>query len=77
MFSSLKKLFPHVTKGSWNFSESGHGKGAPDGIGAVLRRTADNIIRQGKDIVDAHKFYEILTQEDLIVKLWNITLEDK
>ena len=30
--------------GSWNFSEAGHGKGAVDGVGGVLNRTADDII---------------------------------
>lgn len=37
---------------SWNYSESGHGKGAPDGVGAVLKRTADKIVSQGKDVPD-------------------------
>ncbi|WAR24724.1 hypothetical protein MAR_038393 [Mya arenaria] len=27
--------------GSWNFMEAGHGKGAPDGVGAALKRNAD------------------------------------
>ena len=35
---------------AWNYSESGHGKGAPDGIGAVIKRTADRLVAQGKDI---------------------------
>ena len=26
--------------GSWNFFEAGHGKGAPDGVGATLKKTA-------------------------------------
>ncbi|GBM80293.1 hypothetical protein AVEN_75205-1 [Araneus ventricosus] len=31
----------------WHFSETGHGKGAPDVVGGTLKRTADNIIAQG------------------------------
>uniref|UniRef100_A0A6P7GCH1 Uncharacterized protein LOC114340520 n=1 Tax=Diabrotica virgifera virgifera TaxID=50390 RepID=A0A6P7GCH1_DIAVI len=34
----------------WHYSESGHGKGAPDGIGGCLKRTADNLVAQGKDL---------------------------
>lgn len=29
---------------TWNFSESGHGKGAADGIGAVVKRIADAMV---------------------------------
>lgn len=35
---------------SWNYSETGHGKGAPDGVGGVLKRTADHIVARGNDI---------------------------
>ncbi|CAH0562790.1 unnamed protein product [Brassicogethes aeneus] len=34
----------------WIFSEPGHGKGAPDGVGGCLKRTADNLVSQGIDI---------------------------
>ncbi|XP_072384718.1 uncharacterized protein [Diabrotica undecimpunctata] len=34
----------------WHYSESGHGKGAPDGIGGCLKRTADSLVAQGKDL---------------------------
>lgn len=34
----------------WHYSESGHGKGAPDGIGGCLKRIADNLVAQGKDL---------------------------
>lgn len=39
-FQSLRLLV-------WNYSEKGHGKGAPDGVGGVLKRTADQIEREG------------------------------
>lgn len=29
---------------SWNFFEASHGKGAPDGIGGTLKRSADRIV---------------------------------
>lgn len=40
--------------GTWNFTEAGHGKGAPDGIGAVLKRSADALVNtHGHDITRA------------------------
>ena len=37
--------------GTWNFHESGHGKGAPDGIGGALKRAANLKVLHGKDIL--------------------------
>jgi len=37
--------------GSWNFFESGHGKGAPDATGGVIKRQADPLVRTGCDII--------------------------
>ena len=44
---------------SWNYFESGHGKGAVDGIGGCLKRTADRLVASGYDIpnIDALLFY--------------------
>ena len=36
--------------GTWNYSESGHGKGAPDGVGGSIKRCADQLIAQGTDL---------------------------
>lgn len=39
--------------GTWNFFEASHGKGAPDGVGGALKRTADSLVSKGVDIPDA------------------------
>lgn len=39
-------------KGTWNFFEANHGKGAPDGVGGVLKRIADDLVSKGTDIPD-------------------------
>ncbi|KAJ2953949.1 hypothetical protein O0L34_g1586 [Tuta absoluta] len=55
MFYIISKLYwtmPELTFITWNYSESGHGKGAPDGVGGVLKRTADQIVARGQDIQD-------------------------
>lgn len=53
------KLFSEYkfTKVTWNFFEAGHGKGAADGIGGFLKRTADQLVARGTDISDAENFY--------------------
>lgn len=40
----------------WHYSEAGHGKGAPDGIGGCLKRTADGLVAQGQDIATFDNF---------------------
>jgi hypothetical protein len=41
---------------TWNFAESGHGKGAPDGVGAAVKRAADQKVALGFNIRDASDF---------------------
>lgn len=42
----------------WHFSEAGHGKGAPDGIGGCIKRICDKAVANGKDITDINSFIE-------------------
>ena len=59
MFS--KNLFNYgIEKATWNYSEASHGKGAPDGIGEAVKRQADKLLYQKKDIPDALKLYALL-----------------
>jgi len=37
----------------WHCFEANQGKVAPDGVGGVLTRTADRLVRLGTDIPDA------------------------
>ncbi|XP_069109737.1 uncharacterized protein [Argopecten irradians] len=54
---------------TWNFTEAGHGKGAPDGVGGLVKRKADQAVAYGKDITDVHDMYHVLTGEQIDVKL--------
>lgn len=54
---------------TWNFHESGHGKGAPHGIRGVLKRTANAKVLQGHDITDAKSFLQTLQNENLNISL--------
>lgn len=46
----------------WHYSESSHGKGAPDGVGAVIKRTADNLVAQQIDIPNCETLVSVLQQ---------------
>lgn len=49
----------HGITGSWQYFESGHGKGPCDGIGGTTKRNADNAVKQGKTIIqDADDFFK-------------------
>ena len=61
---------------SWNFSEASHGKGAPDGIGGVLKRTADRLVAQGKDILDAETFIQQVIGAEVKVKIYRVTEQE-
>lgn len=53
----FKKVFKDI---SWHFFEASHGKGAPDGVGGTLKRSADRIVRHGRDIPNAEvMFYKL------------------
>lgn len=44
----------------WHYHESGHGKGAPDGIGATVKRTADRMVAMGRDVGNFQQLTECL-----------------
>lgn len=57
---------------TWNFLEAGHGKGPADGIGAAVKRRADDLIARGKDIPDARVLLEELKQQKSATELFYI-----
>ncbi|GBN03594.1 hypothetical protein AVEN_201854-1 [Araneus ventricosus] len=58
-----------------NYSEKGHGKGAPEGIGGCIKRLADNIVSQGRDIPNINAFVSAL-KETSNIEIYKINLED-
>lgn len=59
LFSS--KLFDYgFEAATWNFFESSHGKGAPDGVGGALKRIANMHVANGTDIPEPKVFYDLL-----------------
>lgn len=59
----------NVEKMYWHYSESGHGKGAPDGIGGYIKRTADSIVARGSDLADFETLLRTLKEVCTGVKI--------
>ncbi|VEN62562.1 unnamed protein product, partial [Callosobruchus maculatus] len=57
----------------WHFSEAGHGKGAPDGVGGCLKRAADAAVAKGIGIPNFDKLFLVLSEccQGIIVKKVN------
>jgi hypothetical protein len=58
----IDQIIPNLTGFSWNYSEAGHGKGAPDGIGGTLKRSADSAVAEGKDVANFEEFVSVLKE---------------
>lgn len=69
----FKKGFKDI---SWNFFEASHGKGAPDGVGGTLKRSADKIVRHGGDIPNAEAMFHQLRNIGTSVKLFFVGEDD-
>lgn len=61
---------------TWNYLEVGHGKGAPDGVGAVMKHTADQNVLFGNDIGTIEEFYEQVHRKVKNVKILKVLEED-
>lgn len=72
VFNHIKDFFPGTTFFSWNYSEPGHGKGAPDGVGGTLKRSADKAVAEGRDIVNLNTLKEILSTRCSSIMLFEV-----
>lgn len=73
--SRLQQEVFNLKKFRWNYSESGHGKGTPDGFGATCKRTADAIVATGGDIDSLESFAEAIQRRCSAFTLF--TIDDK
>ena len=60
---------------TWNFHESGHGKGVPDAVSAAIKRLANSIVSFGNDIPTAAEFFECVGVKSH-VKLFHVSSEE-
>lgn len=61
---------------TWNFSEKAHGKGAPDGVGATVKRIADTAVQRGKDLQTPEDVYDFLIKQKSTIHFYWISEED-
>ena len=64
-----------LTGCTWNYSEAGHGKGAADAIGGVIKRLADGAVNTGSTVKDAQSFHDVIASRTK-VQLFLIKEED-
>lgn len=77
LFSKLLvEEFPRVKNATWNFTGAAHGKGASDGVGAAIKRRADTIVANGRDIPNAATMFKILLEQESKVQLFYIPARD-
>lgn len=69
IMSRLSIYIPSINKVVWNYCECGHGKGAPDGVGGLLKRTADQYVALQSDIPDLDAFVNALKSSVKGVKI--------
>ncbi|GBP84581.1 hypothetical protein EVAR_64611_1 [Eumeta japonica] len=60
LVAHLIEFYPAITHFTWNYHEAGHGKGAPDGVGAVCKRSADRLVGSGNDISSLNDLSEAI-----------------
>lgn len=75
MQERIPSLFPKLKKITWNYTEAGHGKGAPDGVGGTVKRIADEAVCQGQDIYNFETFFELLRQKTNKILCLTVTEE--
>ena len=62
---------------SRNYIESGHGKGPCDLIGGVAKKKADQVVKNGRFIIqDAAEFFEWAKQDSSSMKFLYLSIED-
>jgi len=69
------EMCPNMKNLTWNYSEAGHGKGPMDGVGGVLKRTADRHVSFGNDVGSISDFVTVLQKRTRIV-ITEIPVED-
>ena len=65
-----------IRLGTWNFHEAGHGKDVPDGVGAAIKRNAEQVVRSGIDFTDAYTLYQQLKDMDSKVSLYYVSVPE-
>ncbi|KAK6190772.1 hypothetical protein SNE40_002564 [Patella caerulea] len=66
----------NMKQATWNFHETSHGIGVPDGVGGSLKRTENMSVLHGKDITTATDFVKTVKTPDSKIRIFQVTEED-
>lgn len=69
-------VFPEIDVITWNYTEAGHGKGAADGVGGTMKRTAHKLVSYSKDVNNFEAFCNLVIPEIPGIKIMVVPLDD-
>lgn len=72
IISQLKSYCTSLSSIFWHYCECGHGKGAPDGVGGVIKRMADKFVAYGNDIITIESLIEHLQSSVKAIKIFRV-----
>nr|CAH7725040.1 unnamed protein product [Callosobruchus chinensis] len=72
----MSEIWPNFITFTWNYHEAGHGKGAPDGVGATCKRTADSVVASGGDVANLTQFCSAIQNRCPNITLFRVTTRD-
>lgn len=76
MTQYIPTFYSHITKITYNYTESGHGKGAKDEVGTAFKRLLDNVVKYGKGINDYEVLLETLKEKCSKMLISDVTQEE-
>ena len=80
LFFLITRILPlrytQIRRITYNYSETGHGKGPADGIGRSLKRLADDQVKYGKDIPSFDVFFSVIKENSKKVYVSSVTETD-
>ena len=53
----------------WIFTECGHGKGAPDGVGAAVKRLGDKYVSAGNSLLNSEDLLQAASGSSILCKI--------
>jgi len=56
---------------TWNFTEAGHGKGLTDGIGGLIKRSADDVVAHGRSVTSVTDIIQLVQNRNVNVEMAN------
>lgn len=69
----IPEMWPQFMHWTWNYHEAGHGKGAPDGVGATCKRSADHVVAMGRDVTNLTQFCGAVQNRCPNITLFTVT----